>query len=48
MEKSLNSLANRSVCLVSRYRGCVFLCIAMLSCVMVSLKRLALAVARLS
>jgi len=47
MEKSLNSLANSSVLLVSRYRCCLFHCIATLCCVM-SVKRLASAVARLS
>jgi len=46
MEKSLNSLANSSMLLVSRY-CCFFLCIATLCCVM-SVKRLASAVERLS
>jgi hypothetical protein len=47
MEKSLNSLANSSVLLVSRYLR-VFPCIATLFCVMMSVKELALTVARLS
>jgi len=32
MEKSLNSLANSSMLLVSRYRCCVFLCVATPCC----------------